>query len=81
MVVTSGADPAGVRKASDLFTEHGRDDRVQIGSPAQVIHALGVRLLCAHGFENGLESGEILSAVHGSVRICSHPLRDRRRGW
>ena len=81
MVVASGADPAGVRKASDLFTKHGRDDRVQIGSPAQVIHALGVRLLCAHGFENGLESGKILSAVHGSVRICGHPLRDRRRGW
>ena len=81
MVVVSGADPAGVRKASDLFTKHGRDNRVQIGSPAQVIHALGVRLLCAHGFENGLESGEILSAFHGSVRICGHPLRDCRRGW
>ena len=81
MVVASGADLAGVRKASNLVTEHGRDNRVQIGSPAQVIHALGVRLLCAHGFENGLESGEILSAVHGSVRICDHPLRDCRRGW
>ena len=80
MVVASGADLAGVRKASNLVTEHGRDNRVQIGSPAQVIHALGVRLLCAHGFENGLESGEILSAVHGSVRICSHPLRGRRLG-
>ena len=81
MVVASGADLAGVRKASNLVTEHGRDNRVQIGSPAQVIHALGVRLLCAHGFENGLESGEILSAVHGSVRICSHPLPDRCLGW
>lgn len=81
MVVASGVDQGGVRKAGDLLTEHGRDDCVQIGSSAQVIHALGVRLLCAHGFENGLESGEILSAVHGSVRICGHPLRDCRRGW
>ena len=81
MVVASGVDQAGVRKAGDLRTEHGRDDCVQIGSSAQVIHALGVGLLCAYGFENGLESGQILSAVHGSVRICGHPLRDCRRGW
>ena len=81
MVVSSGADPAGFSKAGDLLTEHGRDDRVQIGSPAEVIHALGVLLLCAYGVENVPERGEMLSAVHASVRICLHPRRDRRRGW
>ena len=61
----SGADSSGVWKAGHLATEHGFDDRVQVGSPSQVFHSHGVWALRVHGVDNGFQGGEVLKAVHG----------------
>ena len=72
-----GANSFSFWQTSHPLIEHGGDDRVQVGRPAQMFHPVGVRVLLAHGLENGLEGGAVLRTVHGGVPHCAYLLRDR----